>query len=183
MTPEAVLSAFRKELTFDMTPDGRFVSGYTSPYAFQIETGRGEPRRVQRAYTPIPIAGEERAQWQGRADFYTRQDPQSASASTVIPAVKPAFRDIDVAEDGRIWVHRYAPATERTSTVPRPADAPPALTWRDVPTFDVFEPDGRFLWTVVLPENTRLEVRKGNRLWGTHTSPAGEIRVVRYRMD
>ena len=183
MAPEGYLQPFPNELVLDLGPEGRFVSGYTSEYALDIETARGEVRRIERSYTPIPIAGQERAQWQARADFYTQRDARSASSGVTIPAVKPAYRDIDVAEDGRIWVHRYAPATERPITLPRPVDAPPALTWRDVPTFDVFEPDGRFLWTVVAPENTRLSVREGDRVWGIHTTPTGEIQVVRYRLN
>lgn len=182
MTPETNLVPFLNELVFDLTPQGRFVHGYTSDYSFDIETGPGHTTHVIREYQPVRLNESERAQWQARADFYTRRHRGSASAGVTIPEIKPAYRDIDVAEDGRIWVNRYAVATERHITVPRPADAPPALTWRDIPTFDVFESDGKFLWTVVVPENTRIAVRKGSRLWGTQVSPTGETDVVRYGM-
>lgn len=182
MTPEADLAPFLNELVFDLTRKGRFVYGHTADYSFQIGAGSGKTERIRREYQPVRLNEAERAQWQARAELITRQSPGSASAGVTIPEVKPAYRDIDVAEDGRIWVHRYAAATERVITTPRTADAPPALIWRDAPTFDVFEPDGRFLWTVVVPENTRMLVRKGSQLWGTHVGAAGETNVVRYRM-
>jgi hypothetical protein len=57
-----------------------------------------------------------------------------------VPEVKLPLRDITVDEDGRVWVHRYAQTTERRiSTTPRRPDSPPPLTWRDIPTFHVFE--------------------------------------------
>jgi hypothetical protein len=183
LTPEGILQPFRTELVFDFTPEGRFVSGYTGErYAFDIAAPDGGVRRVERAYEPIRLGRQERAQWQALADHFSR-DPRSASAGVQIPEVKPAYRNLEVDEDGRIWVHRYAEATERAPRANRPPDAPPTVLWRDVPTFDVFEADGRYLGSVVAPPNTVFMVRRGDRLWGVERGEFDEAYVVRYRME
>ena len=63
------------------------------------------------------------------------------------------FCDLFAGDDGRIWVFRYVAADKRDDVAPLP-DRPehPLLTWREPSTFDVFEPDGTFLWSVVVPE-------------------------------
>lgn len=80
-------------------------------------------------------------------------------------------------------VHRYAPATKRPLTRPPSDSLQPPLTWREVPTFDVFEADGRFFGTVILPENTQALARRGNQLWGVQVNAQREAFVVRYRME
>src|SRR5690606_38886248 len=139
LTPEGAFHPFTTELVYDFTPEGRFVSGYTgSRYAFDIGALDGTVHRVERSHEPIRLGRAERAQWEALAEHFSR-DRRSASAGVEIPEVKPAFRDLAVAEDGRIWVHRYAEATERPPRANRPRTAPPTVLWRDVPTFEVFE--------------------------------------------
>jgi beta-lactamase regulating signal transducer with metallopeptidase domain len=183
ITPEAYLTPFHNRLVYDLAPTGRMLWGYTSDYAFTIDDVAGQSRRVQRDFTPVTLHPAEWAEWEARARFYDKDGPESASYGVTIPTVKPAYRDIVVAEDGRIWVHRYAVATERTLTQPRPADAPPALSWRDIPTFDVFEADGEYAGTVIVPNNTFMHVRRGVGLWGTNVLATGETHVVRYRIE
>lgn len=184
MTPEAYLEPFTNRLVYDLAPTGHLVWGYTKTYEFQIDQGGGRSIPVRRSFTPLPLGAEERAEWQGRADFYTRRGgPRSASSGTVIPAEKPAFRDLVVGDDGRIWVHRYAQATKRPLSRPPSDTLPPPLTWREIPTFDVFEADGRFFGTVILPEDTRVLARRGAQLWGVQVNAAKESFVVRYRMN
>ena len=183
LTPEGGFHPFTTELVYDFTPEGRFVSGYTgSTYTFDIGAPDGTVSRVERAYEPVGLRRVERAQWQALADHLSR-DRRSASAGVEIPEIKPAFRDLDVAEDGRIWVHRYAEATERPPRANRPRDAPPTVLWRDVPTFDVFEAGGHFLGSVITPPNTIFMVRRGDRLWGVERGPLDEGYIVRYRME
>jgi hypothetical protein len=184
MTPEAYLTPFHNELAYDLTSNGGMVWGYTAAYAFTIDGVAGEEsRRIERDFTPIDLLPAEWAEWNARARFYDRDGPRSASYGAIIPTVKPAYRDLVVAEDGRIWIHRYAEASQRTLTRPRPADAPPALTWRDIPTFDVFEADGEYVGTVIVPNNTFMHVRRGVGLWGTNVLATGETQVVRYRIE
>jgi hypothetical protein len=183
MTKEGDFSSFGNDLVYDLTPEGRFVTAYTSErYRVDIEAGEGKVRRIERDYEPVELGREERSQWEAVAEHITR-NRGGISAGTRIPAVKPAFRDVEVDEDGRIWVHRYARATERAFTSPRPAGSGLAITWRDIPTFDVFDPDGRFLGTVLTPPDTRMLIRRGERLWGVYRGDLEESYIVRYRME
>jgi beta-lactamase regulating signal transducer with metallopeptidase domain len=183
MTPEAYLVPFSTPLAYDIAPTGELVWGYTKEYQFEIGQRSGRSIPVRRDVAPVPLGVEERAEWQARATYYNKEGARSASYGTIIPERKPAYRDIEVAEDGRIWVHRYSAATKRTLTRPRSDSLPPPLTWREIPTFDVFEADGRFAGTVILPENTRLFARRGAQLWGAQVNANRETVVVRYRME
>ena len=101
-----------------------------------------------------------------------------------MPEQKPFFREIYVGEDGRIWIYRYVAAEKRTDVQPLP-DRPERslLTWREPWTYDVFEPDGTFLGSVVVPELFRPYVFRGLQIWGAHTDDDGVERVVRLRVD
>ncbi len=183
MTPEAYLIPFHNELVYDLAPTGCMVWGYSAEYAFTINGDAEQPRRIERDFTPVTLHPDEWAEWDARARFYDKDGPRSASYGVIIPRVKPAYRDIMVAEDGRIWIHRYAEASERTLTQPRRADAPPPLSWRDIPTFDVFEADGQYVGTVIVPNNSSMYVRRGSGLWGTNVVAPGQTHVVRYRLE
>jgi hypothetical protein len=101
-----------------------------------------------------------------------------------VPSVKPVFHDLSIGDDGRIWVRRYVAAQKRNDLpAPRGANPPPPITWREPPTFDVFEPSGRFLGTVVLPHRTYLWIRKGATMWGVTHGEFDEIYIVRYRLE
>ncbi|MEX2283833.1 MAG: hypothetical protein WEE89_15215 [Gemmatimonadota bacterium] len=128
---------------------------------------------------------EEKLEWDARARHTNqRLSPGDASYGVTVPAVKPAYHDFSVGEDGRIWVRRYVAAQKRTDLPPpRGTNPPPPISWREPPTFDVFEPGGRFLGTVVLPHRTYLWVRRGNSLWGTTRGALDETYIVRYRLE
>jgi hypothetical protein len=75
-------------------------------------------------------------------------------------------------------------AVERDDIEPRnDPDRPPALTWREPPTFDVFDSSGCFLGTVLTPRNTRILHRSGMTLWGVARGEFDEEYVVRYRLS
>lgn len=184
MTPEAYLVPFSNSQVYDLAPSGHLVLGYTGDYVFDIGQDSGRSIPVTRAFTPLALGAEERAEWEGRAEFYSKRGgSRSASYGTIIPDRKPAFRDIEVGADGRIWVHRYSEATKRPLSRPPSDTLPPPLTWREVPTFDVFEADGTFFGTVILPENTRVFARSGSQLWSVQVNADKESFVVRYRMQ
>jgi hypothetical protein len=91
---------------------------------------------------------------------------------------------VSVDRDGRIWVDRYTAAVHRADIRPGPtrADGPPALTWREPRTFDVFEPAGRLLGTVVAPPATRFLHQRGNTIWAVTRGEFDENYVVRFRL-
>ncbi len=183
MAGEGFLQPFDAENTTALSPHGYHVTGYTPRYAIDLHRGK-QVLRIVRDIRPVPVARAERAEWQARADYYSKREPRGASAGVRVPAIKPAFRQIDVDEDGRIWVYRYV-AAQKQAIAARPSNsALPPITWREPPTFDVFQPDGRFLGTVVLPSRTQLFLMRGNLLWGiTRGELFEETYIVRYRLE
>ena len=107
---------------------------------------------------------------------------QGNESPVPIPSVKPAYRDFYVGDHGRVWVHRYVEATKREVPPRSLGDKRPLLTWREPTTFDVFEPDGTFLGTVVVPVATSIRVWSGKRMWGVQTGDEGE-QLVRWRIE
>lgn len=186
MLPEGNVQPFVPRWSIALSSRGYLVSAHSTRYALNLHerrAGGAEVIRIEREFEPVRLTREERAEWQGRADFYTRQNPGSVSAGVQIPEVKPALRFIQVDRDGRIWVNRYVEAEKRTDVQPRSdPDRPPALTWREPPTWDVFEPGGRFLGTVVTARGVRILVRQGDELWGVARGEFDEDYVVRYQL-
>lgn len=86
-------------------------------------------------------------------------------------------------EDGRIWVERYVEAKERPGPPRAEGDQRPRRVWREPRTFDVFEPDGRILGTVVLPEDTYIFVRRGRHVWGTYRDESDVSYIIRLRLE
>lgn len=187
MLPEGGVQPFVPEWSWALSPLGYLVTAFSMRYAIHLLApgpGGTAVTTILRAYQPVRLTRGERAQWQARADFYSRTlSPGDASHGVQIPDEKPPLRSVDVDHDGRIWVNRYVAAEERTDVEPqRDPERPPALTWREPPTFDVFEPSGRFLGTVKAPRNVRILWRHGDVLWGVLRGRFDEDYVVRYRL-
>lgn len=186
-TDEGWRYPFLQATKWALSPFGYLVTGRNTEYAFTLHLADGPPRRFGRAYTPVELTGEERGIWQRRVDaFYERKDrpdgppavtPSDPSQATDLPKTKPAYRDLWTDDDGRIWVERYVRAERR----------PVRQGWRtallrEPTTFDVIEPDGTFLGTVVLPPHTSIYVRRDDRIWCVRTGEFDEPYVVRYRI-
>ena len=164
------------------------MTAHSAKYALNIVRGTGRSAsvaRIERVYQPIRLAAEERNEWQARADFHNRRSPTGPSAGVRIPDVKPALRSISVDYDGRIWIDRYVNAVKRRDFVLRPpsTDLPPQLTWIEPKTFDVFEPGGQFLGTIVAPDRTRFIRIRRNTIWAIVRGQLDEAYLVRYRLE
>ena len=176
---EGYLSPFTNNLVHAISPMGNLWSGYPREYSITLLDRAADPvSRLLRDYEPVRLRREEKAIWQLRADLITR----GISAGVQIPDTKPAFRGIEVDEDGRLWVNRYVEAEERPPDPSRPEDFPPEIIWSEPPTFDVFEPSGRFLGSVTTPWSTRVLFRRGEHQWGVYRGEFDEQYVVRLRL-
>ena len=187
--PEGYAQPFIPEWDYALSPLDHFVTAHSMRYALNIVRNHGDATRqqvsrIERAWEPVRLTRGERSEWQARADFYTRRTPRGASAGVQVPEVKPAIRAVSSDRDGRVWVDRYVAAVKRTDLPPRPAnpDRPPPLTWREPRTFDVFEPSGRFLGTVVAPPQARILWQSGSTVWAVVRGDMDENYVVRYRL-
>lgn len=194
---------FTHELLTAMSSLGYLVTGHNSSYAFELHRpieSRDRPAsrltstlRIERAFTPLRVGREERSEWEAWATHFERSaaNPTSSNPRVVlpeprkveytIPEIKPAYKDIRTDSEGRIWVKRYVEAQKIPVATPNP-NRPPR-SWRELPTFDVFEPGGRFLGTVSLPMNATFLDAVGTKVYGTARGEFDEQYVVRWRIE
>jgi hypothetical protein len=191
-----------------LAPSGGLVSGSPLGYVIDVQRPGQSTLRIRREYKPMPLLGAEKAEWEAMAAFLSKQ-PTGRSYSTgpdgkpvprdapsvkyTIPVVKPAFRELRMAEDGRIWVQVYTAASKQApppppklpaGALPPPgfADRPVSL-WRETPTYDVFEPTGRYLGRVEAPPRTSFMAMRGQNIWAVKRGELDESYVVRYRIE
>jgi hypothetical protein len=166
------------------SPLAHLIVGRNSDYTFEIRAGE-VPTVVTRPFAAVAVSDEERDQWNAWSDYsraQARSRGMSPAPGGALPEVKPAYKDIYVGDDGRIWVHRHVAAVERDLPPRAAGDDRPLIRWREPTTFDVFEPDGRFLGTVVLPWDTLPYVFRGRHIWALHTGTPG-AQIVRFRVE
>jgi sugar lactone lactonase YvrE len=181
-SPAGYMWPFIEIVSSAFSPHGYLVSGSNRDYSFDLLKDEGPVLRVERDREPVKLNNEERSQWEQWGQFFVKQRPSSETL-TDIPKEKPAFRELVVDEDGRIWVDRYVKAEHRDRAPREAGDERPLLTWFEPRTFDVFEAAGNFLGTVVLPRDTYIHCRRGMFLLGERTGDLDVVTVVRYRIE
>jgi hypothetical protein len=159
---------------------GAVVFGTSDSYRFTIASFDAPPRVVEKSWTPVPLTGEERDQIVARYDEQVRQDPRHPPYN--LSRTKPAFREIFTDQDGRIWVNIFTAATRRPLPRDTSKNALPPLDWRQDPTFDVFDPTGKLLGTVVLASGSMLWAARNDRVYVRSTGPEGEERLIAYQL-
>lgn len=181
---EGDIYAFPTETAWAWSPLGYAVTGRNDEYDIELRKPEGTVH-LRRDIERPPLAAEEQAQWQA---FRRGLEERTAASGRdtrfePIPDTKPYFRQIHVGEEGRIWIFRYVDAIERDDIEPVPERPDrPLLTWREPWTYDVFEPDGTFLGSVVVPETFRPLVFRGETIWGALIDENGVEQVVRLRV-
>ena len=175
---------FTRRTVTALSANGELIIGDNRRYSFDVQR-RGAPvLRIERPFTPIEIRGDERREWEAWAGTFERNARTNGrSASFPIPDTKPAYSELRTDSDGRIWVRRYVTAQSRPGPERKPGDDRPRRVWKEPPTFDVFEPQGRFLGTVSLPINSAFYDARDRNLWVTVRGESDEEYVVRYRID
>lgn len=174
LTPAGPIKAFPIETVSTVGPDGDLVWGRTDRYAFFRESGDGGVQEVSREFVPLDVDRREKEEWRALLGMRGRQAEE-------VPDLKPAFRDLWVDEEGRVWVWRYVESVhvpdERAARTGRPP-----LNWREPPTWDVFDVQGTFLGTVHLPMRARPVAARGRDLWLLEAGDFDEASVARYRI-
>jgi hypothetical protein len=191
-----------------ITPAGSFVTGNPLRYSFDIQRPNQPTLRVERDFQPLRLVGAEKTEWEATASYLSKQPisrgwtsgPDGKMVTVdgpvmkyVAPTAKPAYRELRVDEEGRVWVQRYAPATKQPPPppfkLPPGALMPPGVVdrpvslWRDPITHDVFDPTGKFLGTVTQPEKTQFMAMRGRYIWAVTRGEFDEAYVVRYRIE
>jgi hypothetical protein len=168
-------------------PDGYFVHGVADTYSFTL-LREGDPLRIERAADPVPVTPGERSQARTRATRNLRMtDPNWRWNGPEIPRVKPAFRELYVGSEGRIWVMRYGPGLEGDDPDYDPEDPDDVeMRWSEPVLFDLFEDDGTFLGTVHGPTDFSpypTPVFSGDQVVAVTRDDLGVQRVVRFRIQ
>jgi hypothetical protein len=148
----------------------------------------GAPLRIERVYEPVPVARGEKAESETSITRNMRRtQPDWRWNGPPIPDEKPAFRDIKVGRDGRIWVQVSAAGVEADDPDYDPTD-PESVEdrWSEPIAFDVFEVDGEYLGRVATEMGFSMyptPVFGSNYVWATTRDELGVQRVVRFRIS
>ena len=181
---------FAAQRSWTVSPFGYVVGGVGDRYAITLFRP-GAPLRIERDVAPVPVDPDEKADAEERAIANMRMtDPSWRWNGPPIPDRKPLFSSIRVAADGRIWVQRAQPGVrvepDTTGDGARAGGDPrlrmPPRRWREPTAYDVFEPDGRYVGFLPVPERTRLLHMRGDRAWGAETDSLDVPYVVRFRI-
>ena len=181
---EGNLSSFAVLTRSRWSPLGYAITGRNDTYDIELRKPSGTVH-LRRDIDPIRVRSEERAEWEAfRQRFLGLMLASDLDADlNEIPIAKPFFREVHVGQDGRVWVFRYVAAEKRHDVNPLPQlPERPLLTWREPWTYDVFESDGTFLGSVVVPELFWPFVFRGEQMWGSLTDEDGVERVMRLRV-
>lgn len=158
---------YTSSLQWLLTPDGDFWALRTGSYELFRLSARGDTlRKVTRGFDPLPVSAEEKDAAVAGLSWFTNQG--GTIDRSRIPDRKPAARGFFLAADGYLWV---------TPTV--------ADSAAQARTFDVFDPEGRFLGPVVLPFPLAEYPRplfQGDRIIGVTHDATGVPYLVRARV-
>ena len=184
-TPAGERSPFPVRTLDAPSPLGYLVAGFNATYAFSISDPAGIVQVEREGLRPVNVTTGERAEWRARVAYAERR---SGTSFAEVPARKPAYRDLWVDSDARIWVHRYAEAVKRDEPIPElwledPEGNMPRITWAEPSLHDVFGPDGRLLHCVVAPDDAELVASRGSDVWGIVRGALAEEYVVRWRIE
>ena len=165
---------------YAFSPKGYVVVGRNDAYSIELVKDGALVGVFEHDADPVEVLPGEAEEWNDWAEYFARRlgVPNDYGSP---PKLKPWFKALHVGRMGRIWVHRYALAEERAAPEQTPGHDRPTLVWRERATYDVFEEDGTFLWTVVMPWNTVVHARSGDTLWAVQVTDDGE-HVVRFRV-
>lgn len=172
-----------------MSPLGYLVGGVSDRYRVYLFREEGPVLAIERDRDPVPVAPDEKANERERITANMRNtDPDWSWDGPPIPDTKPAYRDVRVDLEGRVWVRlhtRGEPIPEAEFEEPEDPDARPPDRWREPLAFDVFQPDGTYLGTVRAPDRVSIHPRvesRGDRVWAIVRDELDVQYVVRYRI-
>lgn len=181
LTHSGYRKPFAVEVLTALSPLGYLVVGDNEEYAFVVANPT-RPVEIRRDdWRPARVSRDERAQWQRRKEW---SEARSGMSFRNVPDQKPAYRNLWVDSDGRIWIHRYSEAVARDTAMAEVVvdGDPPGITWWEPSVHDVYSPDGSFVFCVTLPDSAEVMASTGDLVWGVFRGPLGEEHVIRWRV-
>lgn len=167
----SIVAPFSPRHHWRFDPRGYLWSGMSDSLRFVQQTLAGDTVRiVQREHQPVPVS---RAEADSAQSAIREMIAESAGADAQVegdfapPAARPAFEAFHLDDDGRLWVE---PSRAR--------GAPRSLL--------VFDPEGRYLGSVRIPEGFEMlnviPVFREGTVTALVTNEEGVPTVVRYRV-
>jgi len=154
---------FGRDMVLSFGPDQQLYTGWTDALTVKVYRSDGAVDTVASIPTePQPVTQADRKAGLNDID----DDKLRKTAKKHLPDTKPAFTDLVVASDGRLWVRR-------------PADSPQAET---VPWW-LLDPDSKTIQKTRLPRTVDLHVVQDRHAYGTTTTEQGAPAVVRYQIE
>ncbi len=154
---------FAPSLIWVLDSRGYLWSAVTDRYRIVQRRLAGDTVRIiERAFQPVTVTASERDTAVARLVWFRRQGGQVDAAR--IPGVKPAFTSLMLDDRGYLW------------TTPSRSEG------AEQTTYDVFDPDGRYLGPVVGSCGPWRPLIRGDRLYGVCYDEDGVPAVVRYRI-
>ncbi len=172
--------------SWEFSPLGYFVHFVSTRYAVELLRPGRPVLRIEKAYTPVPVAAAEARAARARIERdFRRTVPSWKWTGPPVPDHKPPFRRVILDGEGRIWVLLSRPGRERENPAYDPHDpASSATEWVEPVSFDVFTPDGAYLGRVDAPEGFSTApwpVARGDTVWAVVQDELGVPRVARFR--
>lgn len=171
---------FAPGTAWSYSPLGYFVGGAED--AYRITLFRADSLlTLSREVAPVPVAADEAADSRQRIIEVMRRSFGSWSWNGPdVPGHKPAFTDVLVGDEGRVWVRLSREGHREANIDP----SKPAI-WTEPVVYDVFEPDGRYLGQVTTPDgflNYPEPVFRGDTVWAGFEDADGVRYVKRYEV-
>jgi len=183
---------FTPRVIWAFSPLGYLVAGLPTRYTIDLLLAPDSILRIERGdWQPIPVKAEEKAEHERIKTAGMRQlDPGWRWNGPPIPDSKPPYERFFIGDDGRIWVLLYQEAQkvdidESFAEEDEPVGIP-ELTWIEPVTFDVFEPDGRYLGTVRAPDGFSIyptPVARGDTVWAVVEDKLDVPYILRFHIE
>jgi len=157
------MAVAKPRLACAVSQQGKIVWGKSDNYELRILDPQGDPIHfIRKKYDPLPFSERDRKFYQDEYADWIR-----AGGKLVFPDHLPAFMDISVDAEERIFVKTYQ-RIERTT---------------DGLYFDIYGSDGKYLAKVPIRANLdHGSVWKKNKLYTIETDSSGNPVVRRYRV-
>jgi hypothetical protein len=178
-----------------LSPLGYVVTGIPTRYAVELRVPPNRPATragappswqpgdpvisIRRNVAPVAVSDVERAESRAWAEKWMREnaDPAWTWRGPPVPTTKPAYTDVRIALDGRIWVKIAQPSVRRPAT-----DRSGLQFGEAVPVWDVFESDGAYVGQVRTPTALTQMIMRGDNVWGALINSDGVPVVKRWRI-
>lgn len=171
---------YEPSVSWDITDGPNLVYGVSDDYRLEIHSGNRLRRVITKPFLSEPISDQEEEaildRWAQEAiesgapeDWVARRRPTTHVADHV-----PAFRTIAFGPSGTIWVQRVRPVSELLGLEEPDFNDVGSQHW------DIFNPEGRFLGTLLMPPGFTPHIFRRNQLYGVLRDELGVQYVVRY---